>query len=168
MLQLRRKKEPPAGLLKRTYQNELRAMGRHCDDQGLKSIGIHEVTDGFILRAFPDANNPTSVVALEIPDGDLQSLILKNFTAQGTRASAAGSRLCPTGYEDFLRALGFELEECQAKAIAMQELSEGFSVAFYQPAETADGGFVWEPKSFILTAEHVQDLLDEAFKRRGR
>lgn len=167
MLQLRRKKEPPAGLLKRTYQNELRALGRHCDDHGLRAIGVHEVAEGFILRAFGDVTDPTTVTALEVPDGDLQSLILKNFTAQGPRSGKPGSKLCPTGYEDFFRALGYELEECQAKAVAVQELDGGFSVAFHQPAEKPDGSYIWEPKSFVLSTDHVQELLDEAFRRRG-
>lgn len=167
MLQLRRRKEPPAGLLKRTYQNELRAIGRHCDDVGFRGIGVYEVADGFILRAFPDIAEPASIDAIEIPDADLQSLILKNFTAQRTRSGKSHSDLCPTGYEDFLRALGYELEESQAKAITLQEMDTAFAVTYLQLKATSGEGYIWEPKSLLLKSSHVQELLDEAFRRRG-
>src|SRR5579862_6570798 len=72
MLQVRRKKGPPDHVLKRTYQNELRAMGRYCDDKGLRAIGLYEVEDGFLLRAFADPNDPHSIEAIEVPKDDVQ------------------------------------------------------------------------------------------------
>jgi hypothetical protein len=167
MLQLRRTKEPPPGLLKRTYQNELRAIGRHCDDNSFRTICICEVTDGFILRAFHDIADPASVDAIEIPDSDLQNLILKNFTAQSAPSSKSRSPLCPTGYEDFFRALGYELEENQAKAVTVQEMDDAFAITYHQLQPTSEEGYIWEPKSLLLKGGHVQELLDEAFRRRG-
>jgi hypothetical protein len=167
MLQLRRRKDPSEAVLKRTYQNELRAIGRHCDDNGFRFIGVYEVSDGFILRAFGELGNPASIEAIEIPDADLQSLILKNFTAQGPRSPKSQSPLCPTGYEDFLRSLGSELEDSQAKAIALQEMDDAFVVSYHQLEAASEEGYIYEPKTLLLKADHIRELLDEAFRRRG-
>ena len=167
VLQMRRKKEPPDGLLKRTYQNELRALGRYCDDKGLRSIGIYEVDEGFILRAFADPNDPYSVEAIEVPKDDIESLIIRNFAAKARTTPQNRSPLCPTGYEDFLRALGYELEIDQSRGIVLQELVDRIAVAYHQLVPTSDEGYVWEPRSALLSAEDIQKLLDQAFGRRG-
>jgi hypothetical protein len=167
MLQFLRKSEPPPNQLKRTYQNELRALGRHCDDHQYRSIGIYEVSEGFILRAFTDISNPDSVEAIEVPDTDIQTLILKNFTARRGAQLKSHSPLCPTGYEDFLRALGYELEVNQAKAVAIQEMVDVMAVTYLQQQSTSSDSYVWEPRSVNLTASDIQELVDEAFRRRG-
>lgn len=167
MLQLKRKKEPPAHLLKSTYQNELRAIGRYCDDRQLRGIGIYEVGEGFILRGFSDPNDPSTVNAIEVPKDDIQGLIIKNFTAKGRVDVIARSVLCPTGYEDFMRALGYELEINQARAVTIQEMVDRMSITYQQLRTTSEEGYVWEPRSVLLTAGDVQELLDEAFNRRG-
>ena len=166
VLQVRRKKETPDHVLKATYQNELRAMGRFCDDNELRSIGIYEVADGFVLRGFADPNDPHSVQALEVPKDDIQSLIMKNFTAKGRTTPHSRSPLCPTGYEDFLRALGFELEKNQARGMMIQELADRMAVSWHQLISSEEG-YIWEPRSALLSAEDVEKLLDEAFNRRG-
>lgn len=166
MLQLRKKKASPAHLLDRTYQNELRAIGRHCDDAGFRGIGIYEVKSGFVLRGFSDATDAESLQAVEVPNDDIENLIIKNFTAPGRNGVITRSPLCPTGYEDFLRALGYELEANQAKAVAIQELTDRFAVSYLQLQSTAED-YVWVAKSVLLTADDVLELVDEAFRRRG-
>lgn len=165
MLDLLKKKQTPPDLLKRTYQNDLRAIGRHADDNRFRGIGVYEVAGGFILRAFSGSDS-TSAEAIEIPDGDLEGLILKNFTARGGSADGTRSPLCPTGYEDFLRALGYELEVNQARAVVVQEMVDVFAVAYQQLVATSEEGYVWEPRSLILEKPQIQEILDEAFRRR--
>lgn len=163
---LKRKNSPPPDLLKRTYQNDLRALGRFADDNGFRHLGIYEVNDGFILRAFA-ADDPTVVEAIEIPQTDLHGLIMKNFTARGRHGDGPRSALCPTGYEDFFRALGYELEVNQARCITVQELVDCFAMSYLQLQLTSDGGYIWEPRSLVLDQAHIRQLLDEAFRRRG-
>lgn len=166
MLQVRRKKETPDHVLKRTYQNELRALGRYCDDKGLRAIGIYEVDDGFLLRAFADPNDPHSIEAIEVPKDDIQNLMVQNFSARSRSTPLTRSPLCPTGYEDFLRALGYELEINQARVVAIHECVDRFAVSYHhlQPSEQ---GYVWDLRSVMLQAEDVGQLLDQAFGRRG-
>src|SRR5579872_4997541 len=167
MLQLKRKKEPPERMLKHTYQNELRAIGRYCDDRGLRGIGIYEVDNGLILRGFANPNDPHSLEAIEVPKDDIQSLMLRNFTAKSYGGVATRSPLCPTGYEDFLRALGYELELNKVRAVALQELVDRFAVTYMQLQSTSDDGYIWETRSVMLPPDDIQKLLDEAFGRRG-
>lgn len=167
MLDLLRKKSPPADLLKRTYQNDLRAIGRHADDNHYRGLGVYEVTNGFIVRAFRSSKDPTSVEAIEVPDGDLQGLILKNFTARGSSVEDGHSPLCPTGYEDFLRALGYEVEQNKGRAIAIQELVDGFAVTYQCLQPTSEEGYVWDLQSLMLYPPEIQTMLDDAFRRRG-
>jgi len=130
-------------------------------------MGIYEVNDGFILRALADPNDPHSVEAIEVPKDDIQSLILRNFTSKARRTSNIRSPLCPTGYEDFLRALGYELEINQARGVVIQELVDRFAITYLQLSPTSEEGYVWEPRAVLLAADDIQKLLDEAFNRRG-
>ncbi len=150
----------------RSYQNVLRAIGRYADDQGLCHIGLYEVENGFILRGF-DAKDFTAVQALEIPDSELEALVVKNFTSRSkARSGGHHSTLCPTGYEDYLRAVGYELDQRSASKVSLTELTEEFGIA-YMELNTTTQGYVWSPRSFVESASAVQDRLDQAFGRRA-
>lgn len=148
----------------RSYQNDLRAIGRHADDAQYRQLGVYEVNDGFVVRALVDSD-PHAIEAIEVPDTDLKGLILKNFTARGRKEGETSNPLCPTGYEDFLRALGHELEASQARSIAIQEMVSAFAVTYRQLDQTPDG-YVWESKEWLLDESQVQEMLDAGFSRR--
>ncbi len=163
---LGRKREATSEQLKRTYQNDLRAIGRYADDSGHRNVGVYEVNAGFIVRATPRTDS-TVIEALEIPDSDLTGLILKNFTARrGRGQDASPPPLCPTGYEDFLRALGYELDKISARNVTVQEMVDCFAVSYQELAPTAEG-YAHNPRSLILDMSAIQEILDEAFRRRG-
>ena len=120
-----------------------------------------------MLRGLYDPNDPHSVEAIEVPKDDIQSLILRNFTSKSRAMPPGRSPLCPTGYEDFLRAIGYELETDQARDIVIQELVDRVAVTYHQLLATSTEGYVWEPRSALLSAADIQKLLDDAFSRRG-
>jgi hypothetical protein len=152
--------------LRRTYQNDLRAIGRLADDNLYKLLGVYEVSDGFIVRGFTDSD-PEAIEALELPSNDIRELIVKNFSSSGHDPSRIKRPLCPTGYEDFMRAIGYELEQCQAKAVAIQEMLTCFCVTFRQLRLTPEG-YTWEPQEWLLTSDKVREMLDAAFLRRNK
>lgn len=161
----RRPPEPPEHLFQPSYQNMLRAIGRHLDTQGYRSITILEVEGGFVLRVL-NQEDPTSPQAIELPHGDVQGLVLRNFTARGGKDdTVARPPLCPTGYEDFLRALGYELDRNSARSISVQELADGFAVAYVQLQQGRDS-YLWESRSVVMQSAQIYALLNEAFKRR--
>jgi hypothetical protein len=165
MLQPQGKTALPTHLLKRTYQNELRAIGRYCDDKGFRHIGVYEVSEGFVLRGFCDPNDPFAITAFEFPEEDFQGLIMKNFTSRNGSSVSSHPAICPTGYEDFFRALGYELEEDQAKGVVVQELPDLMVVTYLHLGSSSDS-YVWEPKSVLLNAAQVEEMLDKGFRRR--
>lgn len=167
MLDVLRKKPapPPEHLLHRSYQNALRAIGRFADAEDHRSVALFEVQHGFILRAFPSAD-PVRIVAIEIPDDDIQDLILKDYGDRGRRdRDPKSTTLLPTGYEDFLRALGFFLDGKNARSVSLTEMADGFAVSFFE-LQTTNDGYFWHPQSFVMQHEHIKSLLDEASNRR--
>jgi hypothetical protein len=145
------------------YQTALRAIGHHADDAGLRSVSLMEVGGGFVLRAHAGPD-PTQVSGVEITTEDMDGLILKNFTAAGRSDELAyRSPLCPTGYEDWFRALGLHLDENGFRTVAVAELTDGFAISFLRPAEGGGEEF----GGLLLRKTEIQGLLDAAYRRRG-
>ncbi len=153
-------------ILKWSYQTALRAVGRHADDSGLRAVSIMEVRGGFLLSAH-SGPEPTLVIGTEITAEDMDALIVKNFTAMTRQEELLyRSPLCPTGYEDWFRALGLRLDEEQVRAVALSELTDGFAVTFLR--SNKDGDQTWEFGGLRLGKEEIQNLLDTAYLRRGK
>ena len=155
----------PPELLRPTYQNRLRVIGRQLDLGGHGAINLLEVPGGFLVRAFrPGERTPD---ALEYPHGEFPDLIAQALAARGEGERRRRPRLLLlTGYEDFLRALGHHLDAQHAEAITVAEL-EGFlavgglaRVERYARTDIA-------PFQRLLRAEEIGALLDEAFNRRA-
>ena len=152
-------------LLLPTYQNRLRVVGRQLDLGGYGAINLLEVPGGFLVRAMrPEARAPE---ALEYPEGEFPGLLARAIAARGEGERRHRPHpLLPTGYEDFLRALGWRLDEQRAEAITVAEL-EGFvavvglaKVERYERADIA-------PFQRLLRADDIAALLDDAFRRRA-
>ena len=85
----------------------------------------------------------------------------------GAPANAARrtSPLLPSGYEDFLRAIGQALDQHPAEAIAVAEYAQMIIVTGLAKLDTAMqtslGGVEW-----ILRADEIQQVLDQSFRRR--
>jgi len=126
-------------------------------------VSVLEVSGGFVLRAH-SGPDPTQVTGVEITPEDMDALILKNFTASAREEELMyRSPLCPTGYEDWFRALGLHLDERQLRSIAVTELTDGFAISFLQPTV----GGAEEFGGLLLGNKKIQELLDAAYVRRG-
>ncbi len=154
----------PATLLQPTYQNRLRAIGRQLDVQRVRMASILEVDAGFLVRAFPhDGRTPD---AFEVPNRDVLFWISDAFRARGAgERGPSTSPLLPSGYEDFLRAIGQALDQHPAEAIAVAEYAQMIIVTGLTKLDTAMqtslGGVEW-----ILRADEIQQVLDQSFRRR--
>jgi hypothetical protein len=73
----------------------------------------------------------------------------------------------PTGYEDFLRALGYELDQRKAEAITVTEF-DGVVAVGCVALVSRDGRVGFGPFQELLSQEDIRKLLDAAFRRRGR
>lgn len=154
----------PPDLLRPTFQNRLRAIGRQMDDFDYHGFNILEVAGGFVVRV----GNPSTreYQALEFLDAHLPHLVAAKFTGRGRSSSArVNSTLLPTGNEDFLRALGYRLDQQHAEMITLIELSNYIVVGGAAPQGGAGGqlgAFEW-----FLRAQEIESLLNDAYRRRN-
>jgi hypothetical protein len=161
---LKQKTTIPDILLLPTYQNQLRNIGRHLDTQEYRSISILDVEGGILVRAFTSRKHESEL--LEFPDGAFGEMVRDSIGGRGRRKKVhRNTPLIPTGYEDLLRAIGFELDQRLAKAVTLHETHRSIFVAGLAASDSASGSF--SPFDLTLTERDIQSVLDAAFRRRG-
>jgi hypothetical protein len=101
---------------------------------------------------------------MAFPMNDVMELISNQERARGLMIDGVmPPTLCPSGYEDFFRALGFELDTVRAANICLVELSGGFSVSFTlknEKGEIAHSRVVYDPSL-------IDETLTKGYRRRG-
>ncbi len=148
-----------------TYQNRLRVIGRELDVAGYRSVNLVEIGAGFVVRVLrPGGRIPE---ALEFPHTDFPDLFAAAFAGrQSGGRERRNHPLLPTGYEDFMRALGYRLDEWCAEAITVTELDTFIAVNGVGRVdsyhETSIGPF-----QTLLRPDDIAELIDEAFRRRS-
>lgn len=148
-----------------TYQNRLRVIGRQMDLYRYSAITILEAAGGFIVRCLAPGERTPQV--LEFPDRDFPQLVANGVNARGDgERGQSACPLLPTGYEDFLRAVGHVLDQGKAQAITVSELDHFFAVAGVVPNMTGAGHMTKEPMTKILRDEEIAMVLDKAYARR--
>jgi DNA-binding NarL/FixJ family response regulator len=155
----------PAGLTQLTYQNRLRVIGRQLDLYGYRGATILEVAGGFLVRGA--AAGSRTPEALEFLDRDFPQLLRAAYDARGEgERQRSTSALLPTGYEDFLRALGQRFDDRFAEAVTVTELDSFVAVGGVAKVDaTGQTGFA--PLQWLMRADDITYLLNEAFRRRA-
>ena len=69
----------------------------------------------------------------------------------------------PSGRQDFLRALGHELDQVSAQAILVEELEDGIVLTYRYPEPEAGG---WRKRLLVLGLPEIEAILNAAFERR--
>lgn len=152
-------------LLQPTYQNRLRVIGHHLDTENYRDAAIFEIEGGFIARARREKGKRAG--ALEFPDSQFVQLMQGAINSRGRREGyERHSRVLPTGYQDFLRALGFLLDNQSAIGVTIVELESHFLVTGLEPSKSVAGHNAIRQFERYLTREDIQQLLDDAFNRR--
>lgn len=161
---LKSRADLPDDLFRPTYQNRLRVIGRHLDDGNYRAVHLLEVEGGILVRA----TRYQQVVSdlLEFPEQSFRSLIVDAVRKRGNhRPTMMHSPLFPTGYEDFLRALGHQLDERISRAIALIECDDFvFLSGMEQPGGTLSS---FAPFARSLREPEIVAMLDDAFHRRS-
>ena len=143
----------------------MRVIGRHLDQYHFHSVNILEVEGGFIVRA--SVAGRTTVETLEFVDNQFPQLLANAVAArgEGERQQSGGGGLLPTGYEDFLRAVGYELDQRAAEAVTISQLDQlalvGGVGRIDTTAASRHGQLQW-----LYRGEDVVNLLDSAYRRR--
>jgi hypothetical protein len=154
---------------KNMYQWMLRALGAYLDEEPSCRISLTEVPDGFLVRLQralhrlePQVLHFKRDTLKEQLDQLMQS---KRPTAARAHHQGVWSHF-PNGHQDFLRALGYELDQAQAHSIFIDELEDGFVVTYSCP-ETP-GASKWTKKMVLLGLEDIETILNAAFERRRK
>lgn len=149
---------------RQSYQGSLRALGRYLDSNIYRHIVVVETDDGgFIVRAFADGGN-LKADGIELPMSDLISLIDLHAQTRGLVLHAVKTPpLCPTGYEDFFRALGYELDAIRITGVRLIELSTGFLVGF--AGMNAKGEI--QRSEILYDKSLITQALERGYQRRG-
>jgi hypothetical protein len=149
---------------RQSYQGSLRALGRYLDSNIYRHIVVVETEDGgFIVRAFADGGN-LKADGIELPMSDLVSLIDSHAQTRGLALPEVKTPpLCPTGYEDFFRALGYELDAIRVTGLRLIELSTGILVGF--TGMNAKGEI--QRSEILYDKTRITQALERGYQRRG-
>jgi hypothetical protein len=155
----------PPELTRLTYQNRLRVIGRQLDLYGYRGATILEVAGGFLVRG--TAAGSRAPEALEFLDQGFPQLLRSAYNSRGeNERPRATSALLPTGYEDFLRALGYRFDTQFAEAVTITELDSFVAVGGVARVD-ATGQTGFGPLQWLLRQDDIAFILDEAFRRRA-
>lgn len=150
------------------YQAVLRVIGRELDHLHASHIRVLETPTGFSVQFFSN----TEDAAITTLTFGLEDLLNRSkavrFQPLLRHPLNAGKRLKrdKPSYQDFLRALGYELEDAGAYAILVDELDDGYLLTyqFYNP----ESGFMLHKHRVALQADGAGEIVNVASMRRGR
>jgi hypothetical protein len=113
------------------YQDALRAIGRYFGRNVYRHVLVMEAGDGYVARAFPGQQGNLKAEGIALPMSDVLGLIAGQEQGRGVPVSDVKMPpLCPTGYEDFFRSLGHDLDAAGAANVCLVELSGGILVSY--------------------------------------
>jgi hypothetical protein len=128
-----------------------------------RHIFVCEVDDGYIARVFPGERSNLAAEGLALPISDVIALIGSQERARGVAdQDVKYPPLCRTGYEDFFRSLGYELDQASADKVSLVELREGILVAFTlmdRTGQLARSDVLYDPAK-------IDKALADGYKRR--
>ena len=150
------------------YQAVLRVIGRELDNLHAFSIRVIETPTGFSVQFFSNSGS-ADIETLTYSHEDLlaqsKTVRLQPLLRHPFNAGKRLKRGKPS-YQDFLRALGYELEDAGAYAILVDELDDGYLLTyqFYNP----ESGFMLHKHRVALQADGAGEIVNVASMRRGR
>lgn len=156
---------PPAR--EHSYQHALRTIGILLDQEQPRRFTLIEVTGGFTLVTQQGENSP-ALQEIHFTAAEIQTLgqqYLRGRRVMGNKYSGSW-RLVQSGRQDFLRALGFELDDSQARSLTLDELDDGMLVTYSYIDPTQ--GFQWRKQMNCLQSDQMRAMVHAAHRRRHK
>jgi hypothetical protein len=151
-----------------TYQWLLRALGAYLDEEPSCRISLAEVSDGFLVRlqrALHKLDPQVEHFQRNTLQEQLQRLRSERKHTVRARHQGVWSSF-PNGHQDFFRALGYELDQAQARGILIDELEDGVVVTYSYPDTSI--GSKWKKRMVVLGISEIEAILNAAFERRKK
>jgi hypothetical protein len=151
-----------------SYQWMLRALGAFLDEEPSCRLSLSEVPDGFLVR-MQRALHKLDPKVMHFKRETLVEQLAHLMQQRPSAASRARHQGIwahfPNGHQDFLRALGFELDQASAHGILIDELEDGIVLTYnYPDPETG----AWRKRLVVLGLAEIEEILNAAFERRQR
>jgi hypothetical protein len=138
-----------------SYQPLLRALGAWLDSSNACNINLIETSTGFMIR-YGVGDDPLLLRRFILTHAELEHL----ESAMKERRS-----INPSGrYQDFLRALGYEIDAQGGAYIVLDEIEENLFLTFCQPS--AGGSQNSIKRARVLNAQDQGEILCKAYARR--
>ena len=150
------------------YQWKLRALGAFLDTQSATHISVIETRSGFATRYYPSRgpHEPTFVLVEEPQLRAINEALRQRREPPATPGSVPlGGPLSSEGkYQDFFRALGWELDDLSAGSILLDEQDVGVLLTYaYRNPENPQ---TWSKRSANLSPIEQEQILEQARGRR--
>jgi len=141
------------------YQWLLRAIGAYLDRERAVLVQIMELPGRFVVR-YEVGDDPPELQQMEFSHDQL----LRFRTEMEAARSRKGPEEPQGPYQDFLRALGFELEDAGAYFMLLDEVEDDFLITYQylQPTE----GYQPHKHLSVINRNSREDLLQRAHSRR--
>ena len=141
----------------RPVQDGLRAAGRYLDTHACR-LGSLSLTDYSIVLTLATSDVHDAGAALVLTHADLQVYAAQDRVARGVGAAfSSPDPLFPTGYEDFLRALGALADRCGWTCLRLVHLEDTLLLHY----GTSPGR-----EERRLDAGAILQILNAAFRQR--
>ncbi|MGH2441696.1 MAG: hypothetical protein ACRDFX_00850 [Chloroflexota bacterium] len=153
-----------------TYQWRLRALGAFLDTQNAAYFTIIETRSGFAVRYYQGMDDPVPIF-VQVEEAQLRAITeaLRERRREPLASSPADAVLLGPitqdgKYQDFFRAIGWELDDLVAASIVLDEQEQGvfMAYAFRDPATGQD----WRKRVATLGPIEKEQIMAEALKRR--
>src|SRR5438270_10860991 len=147
------------------YQLTLRAIGAWLDDLKPAYFTIFETPDGFSVVA-TSTQTPPSPHVQHFRFGTLeqQHEQLRKLRGRMRTFDDATPSLFATGRQDFLHALGFELDDAGAEAIVVDQLDDSVVLSYAYVDPSAD--FSWHKRMALMHQADIEMVTRVARARR--
>lgn len=149
-----------------TYQWLFRALGAYLDGEPSSRITLAETPAGFVVR-FQALSTVADPLVVQLHRDTLVDQI--HALPRGAKSAAKTRHQgiwwnFPNGHQDFFRALGFELDEAQARNVLLDELEDQLILTYGYPDPDSQAG---RKRVIVLTIADIEAILNAAFERRG-
>jgi len=147
-----------------SYQGTLRALGAYLDQEHPGRFTLIEVPDGFFLVVRHAGQSDITQAHLR-PEklAEQAADLLRTGKRRANRLTSTWP-LASTNHQDFMRALGHELDQEGASGILIDELEDGLLVtySFLDPSQ----GYQYQKRTVTLHRDHIERILGAARGRR--
>ena len=149
------KDQVQAGAL--TYQVALRALGTWLDSDSTRTnVRIMEANEGFVLQ-WADSDRPEELASQTVPFSDVWKLDEDKKLRKRSKGELGG-------FQNVLRAVGYELDEAEAHSMLLEQVDERFLLTYVYPRYS--GGYALLKQFTVLAPEDCTELVAAARQRR--